>query len=288
MRVAFLNRDRNAWVGGDVIAIDRTIEALERIGIDVVCQPRKSLERCDLAHIFHVNFPWAHDNFDWVQKVGMPYVVTPIFYPIGFDIDKLKIGRNLEKAKAVFPFSVREGHEMCDWVGREIPFLPIPNGTDRTFHCEISSAAREGVCAAAARDGGDANRKGADRVAAACKHAGIPFDFITGRSIDEMPGEYRRYRVFVSASSTDRMSLTIGEALCAGCRVLATTENRGNEWYPGLVTIDPAMGPASMAEKIKDAYCADRWDWSPNEAARRITWDGVATMLAGEYRRICG
>ena len=80
------------------------------------------------------------------------------------------------------------------------------------------------------------------------------------------------------------MSLTIGEALCAGCRVMATTGNRGNEWYgDGLYTFDPKDLTADMIER---AYNAKEWDYSPNAAARKLTWDSVALQLKGFYEQV--
>jgi glycosyltransferase involved in cell wall biosynthesis len=126
--------------------------------------------------------------------------------------------------------------------------------------------------------------KNEDKIEEACHALGIPFTLIFAYDHAEMPEQYRKYKVFISASTTERMSLVVGEALCAGCRVLATTANRGNEWYPGLATIDPNGTPEHFEERIGKTYHADSWDWSPNTAARHLTWDGVTQKLIGIYQ----
>jgi glycosyltransferase involved in cell wall biosynthesis len=127
-------------------------------------------------------------------------------------------------------------------------------------------------------------------VAGICDELGIVCDTVTGVPHKELPAIYAKHKVFVNASGSERMSLTIGEALCAGCRVLATTENRGNEHYPGLVTFNPTgdLSRAALKGLIRGAIFMphDEWIWRPNDAARKLTWDSVAKQLEQVYLKV--
>ena len=282
MRVAFLNRPRNSW-GGDLAAIDATRAALAKVGVETVYDPAR-LDLFDLIHIVHVNFNWSRENFRRAREAEKPYVVTPTFYPGNYGMSREEIRSAIGGTRGVMPFSQAERKELEDWLdwqGIIEKWDIIPNGTDPMFHaCTDDHAV--GVCTAAARD----YRKGTERVEAACQSIGWPFTYLTGLPPEQMAQEYRKHKVFVSMSESERMSLVIGEALCSGCRVIATTENRGNEWYPGLVRLSPAAPIGRLAQVIREAYDAPVWDWRPNEAARKITWDSVAVQIKAVYERV--
>ncbi len=93
--------------------------------------------------------------------------------------------------------------------------------------------------------------------------------------------------MFVNASDSERMSLTIGEALCANCRVLATTGNWGNSWYQGLVTFDP-KDESKLEHLIRWALASPTWDYRPNAAARCLTWEWVAMKIEAVYKEVLG
>ena len=281
MRVAFLNRPRNSW-GGDLAAIDYTCAELAKLGVETVYDPAR-LDLFDLIHIVHVNFNWSRENFRRAREAEKSYVVTPTFYPGNYGMSESEIREVINGSSAVMPFSEGELIDIVRCVGGVKETRIIPNGTDQIFHaCTDDHAV--GVCTAAARD----YRKGTERVEAACQSIGLPFTYLTGLPPEQMAQEYRKHRVFVSMSESERMSLVIGEALCSGCRVIATTENRGNEWYPGLVRLSPAAPIGRLAQVIREAYDAPVWDWRPNEAARKITWDSVAVQIKAVYERVLG
>jgi glycosyltransferase involved in cell wall biosynthesis len=87
--------------------------------------------------------------------------------------------------------------------------------------------------------------------------------------------------VFINASGSERMGLTIIEGLASGCRVLATKYSRALEWFPGIVKVDP-FDLADLRLKLELAYTSEKWDYTPNAAARRLTWGA----LAWQYKRL--
>lgn len=297
MRVAVLNRDRSTHPGGDLVQIDATIEALRRRGIDAVYGPA-ILRGFDLTHVFHVNFGWSRENFDAVRRAGIPYVVTPIFYPSdahGASRDEMRGW--LAGAECVMPHSRWELREIAEVTGlgavRRLAL--IPNGTAPMFHGfdqHDGAMDRDLVIAIAARKGD----KNTEVVQRECNRMNIRFATLLGFDHAQVARILTsRCRVFVNASGSERMSLTIGEALCAGARVLATDQNRGNWWYgPGLRTIPcgGAGGPDAtrLRGALAEAYWASdaEWDYSPNVAARALTWDSVAEQLEAVYRGAFG
>jgi glycosyltransferase involved in cell wall biosynthesis len=283
MKVAILNRERT-WFGGDLVAIDATMLALRELGVDCWYGTERPLKDADLVHIFHCNFPWSRENFRLAEQFKKPFVVTPTFYPEDRGMTGEEIAAHLRRAAAVLPFSHTEGREMRAWIGAEIPYRLIPNGTATMFHSPDGWPERSGVAAAAARaDDG----KRWEVIRDACRELSIPFTLLTGLPQEELAAQYMRHKVFVSASITERMSLVIGEALCAGCRVLSTNANRGNEWYgPGLRTVDPKGSVRYFKEQIASAYNSTYWDWSPNAHARNLTWNRVAEQLVEVYEGI--
>jgi Glycosyl transferases group 1 len=299
MRIACLNRRRDVHPGGDLTQIDASIAALAARGIEAVYAPEgwtlDWLRSFDLAHIFHVNFGWSRYNFERVREAGMRYVVTPIFYPsseLGMSYGEIRGVLADPLCRCVMPNSWAERREMR-WAGVlhiDTPTEVIPNGTEQRFHgpdvAGDGSDARMGVLGVAARAGD----KNVGVVQAMCDELGIPSTIATGIvDRDEMASMYKRARVFVNASESERMSLTIGEALCAGCRVLATRGNRGSEWYgQGLVVIDPGESERlrlRLMAAVKVAYECESWDYSPNRAARSLTWEGVGARLEEVYRK---
>lgn len=297
MRVAFLNRQRASHPGGDLIEIDATMQALTTLGIECEYAPEgwtlDWLDTFDLAHVFHLNFGWSTYNWSRCVDAGVPYVLTPLFYPntdLGADAHMMR--RGLYQAGYVTPNSHREYEELIATLGIQ-PIetfdypaaLPIPNGTDRLFAGPMSDQGRRGVICVTPRDGD----KNTGVVAEACHRLGLPYRCVSGiESREELARVYRSALVFVNASESERMSLTTGEALVAGCRVIDTEHNRGNSWYgSGLVRVDP-RDVSILRAQIDVAYRVRNYDWdySPNRAAQRLTWDVVAGQLVRVYRRV--
>lgn len=295
MRICFLNRGRDAYPGGDVIALDTTMDALrarghfvEETGWD---RQRIATGRFDLAHIFHCNFSWSWGNYEAVRDVGLPYVLTPIYYPgpLLSGVNDEQVMTMILRASNVIPFSRREndeiGQELFRTNGRYFRHV-IPNAADLAFHHSDDRAHMSTLDVLAVSARGDSDKNIA-MVRAICERIGCSFTTATGLSRSELADMYGHHRVFVNASGSERMSLTIGEALCAGCRVLATDQNWGNEWYPGLVTFSPE-DPLRLEHLIRWALSSRDWDYRPNAAARCLTWDWVAEKLEAVYKECLG
>jgi glycosyltransferase involved in cell wall biosynthesis len=297
MRLALLNRGLYSHPGGDLVQVAETAAALKEIGVWARVEPEDPqttsphLSSIDVAHIFHVNFGFSKANWQHCVRRKVPYVVTPIYY----DADKLGMTYEeqkemLEGAAAVCPFTQKEADLIREKTGFAGPFRIIPNGTNPKYHDTTDPRKRSGVLAVAAREGA----KGTGIVKELCEDLNYPFTLATGVPQSDMPALYKSHRVFVHAADLEVMSLVIGEALCANCRVVATNTNPGNSWYPSLVEFTPHM-PANrewLKKNIQYAYMTGiesgwiPWDYTPNEAARNLTWNYVATQLKEVYSEV--
>lgn len=289
MKVAFLSREPSVYPGGDVLSIVDLMEALRPLGVEAEYiyghWSPNDLERFDLVHIRHVNFSWSKINFDGVIKSGKPYVVTPCFYPSAqLGATKEMMWKWLSNAKAILPFTNKEMEVMREffgWSGSKVKV--IPSGTHLRFH-HSENQIRSGVLVVSPRLGS----KNEAIVQEIVKELGLPLVMATRVPHVLMPAVYAHSLVFVNASESDRMSRTIGEALCAGCRVLATTENWGNEWYGEHLAVISPMSPELMRESIYHTYYGKEWDYSPNAEARKLTWASVAEQVKKAYEEVLG
>lgn len=281
MRVCFLNRNPTTHPGGDLIMLECLMSALRRLGVD--CHNLygewgpEHLHEYDVIHIQHCNLTWSKDNWWKTLASHRPYVVLPIFYPtdaLGMSYPEMR--SMFENASAVVPLSFAEAREITTLTGFTGPFHVIPHGTEERFHY-TGDTRREYVMCANAR--GDKGEGIVDRV---CKRLALPFRYVRGIPHEKLHLVYRQAKVFVHSSPDDRMSLTVGEALCSGCRVISSNRDRGNEWYPGIVECDPEDEDA-LEHDIYNAWHYPEWNYSPNERAREMTWDAAARRWLRVY-----
>lgn len=290
IRIAVLNRGRDAHPGGDLVHIDNLSAALAKIGVErtYINHPEwttQEMRQYDVLHVQHCNFTWSRQNFHGACESGVPWVVTCCFYPT----EKLGIGfaemtNYLLMANEVIVYSEREVAEMESNLVTIPAAYIIPPGVGPEFHAPDVTAGdgREGVITVAAR-GGDKNT---DKVEAACAKLGIPYRNVTGVSREDLPAEYRKARVYVNAADMETFGLSILEALASGCRTIISPGCWSREWLNGICVCDPTK-PDWLYRAIGEAY-SQWWDYQPNAIARALTWDLEAQRVKAVYERVLG
>lgn len=281
MRVAVLNRDHRVYPGGDQVHIEELSRELRLLGIKRIYSPQwaiNELKSFDFLHLYHLNFNWCYDNYQLACESGVPYVLTCIFYPKLYTLDVPRMRQIVDGASAVVCYSQAEADELERFLGQKATHI-IPPGVASRFHNYQGPQYRTGVCTSAGRPG----EKNASLIQTKCRKLKLPYKHIYGVPHGLIHNEYFKYRVFVNASNSERFGLTILEALAANCRVLATVHSRGLEHLPGIVTIDP-QNTSDLDAKLVSAYDSEGWDFTPNEAARKMSW----TSAAMKYQEIYG
>jgi len=284
VKVCFLNRNPTTHPGGDLVMLECLMAALRQLGVECVnlygeWEP-EALHQFDLVHIQHCNLSWSRDNWRKTQLSRRPYVVLPIFYPtdqLGMTYADMRA--MFEGARAVVPLSFREAREITELTGFSGPFHVIPHGTEERFSWHQPMIERQFVMCVNAR-----GQKGESLVERVCQKLHLPFRYVTGVAHGKLHMIYRQAKVFVHSSPDDRMSLTVGEALCSNCRVISSDRDRGNEWFPGIKACNPES-EEDLFQWIGMAWRSEQWDWRPNEQARRMTWEAAARQWLGVYRR---
>ena len=258
------------------------MSALRRLGVECINLygdwGPETLHEFDLVHIQHCNLTWSRDNWEKTLQSRRPYVVLPIFYPtdqLGMTFHDMY--RMFQQSRAVVPLSFAEAREITVLTGYHGPFHVIPHGTEERFTWHQPIIEREYVMCANAR--GD---KGEGVVERVCKRLGLPFKYARGIPHEKLHLTYRQAKVFVHSSPDDRMSLTVGEALCSGCRVISSSRDRGNEWFPGIVECDPES-EEYLLQAIGNAWNSPDWEWRPNERAREMTWEKATRQWLRVY-----
>lgn len=277
MKIAIANRDPNAYPGGDLVQIAALRKEFEELGLSIewpLYPMKPSFSNYDLVHAYHLNFGWSNIIFTNIWEQNKPYFITAIFYPtteLGSSEEQMR--EYVNRSLFTVVHSNWEKSELLDITHcDESKIRIIPNGVEKEFVSEVNDEySRSGVITVTARDGD----KNTDLVEKACKELNIPYSNISKVDRSAIPLIYKLAKVFVNASSSERMSLTTHEALASHCRVVSTKYNRGNEWYPQLVTCDPA-DYEDLKYKIELAYNSPYWSYLPNVAARELTWENTA------------
>ena len=256
------------------------MQALQKLGIE--CENvygdwgPEMLHRFDVIHLQHCNFTFTREGWQKTLQSGRPYVVLPIFYPtnaLGMTYEDMWL--MFRRSRGVVPLSFREAREITELTGFSGPFHVIPHGTEERFH--FDGPDRQFVMCANAR-----GQKGESLVEKVCQRLKLPFRYVTGIPHKALHQVYRQAKIFVHSSPDDRMSLTVGEALCSGCRVISSDRDRGNEWFPGLKACNPES-EEELESYISMAWRSEKWDWRPNERARTMTWELAARKWLRVY-----
>ncbi len=280
--VCFINRNPSTHPGGDLIMLECLITALLKLGIQCTHLygewAPENLHQYDVIHLQHCNFTFTKDGWWKTLASRRPYVVLPIFYPTdALGMTYSEIRTMFENASAVVPLSFAEAREIRTLTGYSGPFHVIPHGTEERFSWHQPMIEREFVMCANAR--GD---KGESLVERVCQRLGLPFKYVRGVPHEKLHLVYRQAKVFVHSSPDDRMSLTVGEALCSGCRVISSTGDRGNEWFPSIIECDPE-DETELESQIYSAWHYPEWSYRPNDTARTMTWEKAALAWKRVY-----
>lgn len=295
MRVLFVNRDPDAWMGGDAEQVSATCASLERLGVDTTfsCDPDVDVRGYDCVHLVHLNFHWTHTVAARCRTAGVPYVVSAIFNPTAVGMPVAAMRAVVERAHTTIALSETERTEIATLLGVDPERIQIvsngvhPQEWPRGRH-------RNGPAIAFARV---EEPKGLIHAARACREIGVPF-VVFGTVNPASPYAMRlqavgarllgRHRqavlataaraasIYLCTSLTDRQSLAVLEAAQCGLPIVDSIHNRGASLLPSSLIVDPLDHDALVAAIRLQRAAPDNTDCVP-------TWDDVARQVLAIY-----
>lgn len=311
MKVLFQNRDPKSWMGGDAIKIQRMIEGLRDLGVDVRFSHRISEEEArnvDIVHLVHLSMTWTKAHWKNAKTYGKKIVVNSIYHPVQCDGFTFQEQNELcNDASAIVCMSDEEKNLIGERTGfrDEKRFHIIPNGIDKMFYDVVGNTNRSYVMGAGRMMSG----KGFHVLARACKELGYPL-LIVGPKFEDgllktiketypqvvylgevpremMPFLYGNARVFCSLSDWEVFSYTLLEAGASGCNIVYTNLALGGKTLPFIEVAD-VKNIENVKTKIKmqweKGYSQDLSNWLK---VNGFTWDVVCKKIKKIYEDIC-
>lgn len=139
--------DAGLYRGGGEIQAERTAQALSELGVTVRPYESRQLEFGDLVHFFG-HFEYYEDLAEHCRRLGVPYVVSPIFAtPRTPQRLRVRAARQralgqyqrrslrlLRGAKALITLTEQEEQKLIAYFGADLPKrVAIPNGVESRF-----------------------------------------------------------------------------------------------------------------------------------------------------------
>jgi len=311
MKVLIQNRNPNDWMGADSLKIDKIIQGLRKLGVDVrfshsVNTPE--VKDVDIVHFFHLSMTWTKGHWQNAKSnAKSKFVVSSIYHPIEHDTFKYIDQKEVcDDSSAIICMSKEEKDLIkektkCD--GDE-KFHIIPNGIDKMFYDVVGNNNRSYVMGA----GRICNGKGFHLLAKACKELKLPL-LIVGPSFEKgylekikeiypqmiylsevprdiMPALYAGAKVFCSLSDWEVYSYTILEAGASGANIVYTNRGLGGKDLPFIEVAD-VMNIEDIKLKIKKqwdkGYNQDLSNWLNGHG---FHWEDVCKKIKNIYESI--
>lgn len=298
MTVLFQNRDPKAWIGGDQIQLDKTREALEKLGVETrfsslnIADPEDIVD-VDIVHCFNFSMPWTKYQIWNAKKLKKKVVCSMIYHEtdqfISYETQQAMID---ELDYCIF---LTEGEVFRALRHLKIPLEKIkiiPNGIESWWFNEVIPAPQFDVLTVGRMDG----TKGQVAVAQACKKLGLTYFCIGEKgseteelqrlrvtvieplSHEKLKPYYAACKIYALASKNEVMPLTVMEAGTQAKNIVLTS---GCEWkIPAEYVKYQNFG--SICQGIEKSLTK-----GPNlafkEQLRSMTWDSVALKLKELY-----
>jgi glycosyltransferase involved in cell wall biosynthesis len=86
MRVLFQNRPKASWIGGDMVQLEKTMEAVAKLGVDVefndhpVYTPALRYRHFDIVHVYNFSMDWTKFQITTASISSKPVVASMIYH----------------------------------------------------------------------------------------------------------------------------------------------------------------------------------------------------------------
>lgn len=307
MRVLFQNRPKGSWIGGDMVQLERTMEAVAKLGVDVdfdgnPVHPYPLFYRhYDLIHTFNFSMPWTRYQLAVASVQLKPTVCSMIYHESEEYVPYREQQKMLDSlGAAVF---LTEGEK--ERVKRHLKLdeskaRVIPNGIDASWFRPVPVDASEKPFVLTV--GRVEPSKGQWAAAKACKAMGIRYVMVGERKDEgyaracEAEGAewlaplpqsglmplYAACAAFCLPSKAEVFPLTVMEA-GAKARPIVLTENC--EWDVPEAKRCKWHDPESVGAAIRDAMAGGETLILKNRL-KSMTWDDVGKEYMTIYESL--
>jgi glycosyltransferase involved in cell wall biosynthesis len=291
MRIAYINRKKTSWIGGDFIQMENTAKALRDLGVTVDIfdtpfpLPIETIDSYDIVHTWNFTMQWSQLAI-WMAKKHKKKVVCSMIYhavsQIPMNLQQI-MADNTDLAIFICEDEFKRTKENKLKINKK---CFIPNGIDSWWLDPIDVKTEDFVLSVGRIDG----TKGQLRTAEKCKKLGYKFKMV-GEIINEdyydkclelgaeylgvkhgadLKEIYAKCRVFALESNTEIMPLTVMEAGALNKPVILTNCSFK---FPGI--------SASLEEA---------WNKKDNEELfsfiKKTTWSDIAKKVKKQYENI--
>lgn len=307
MKVLFQNRPKDLWIGGDMIQLEKTMEALAKKGIEVefndqgIYTPALRYRSFDIIHLFNFSMQWTRSQLYIARMHKKPVVCSMIYHEsdqfVPYKHQQIMID-HIDSAIFLAPTELERVKRHLKIKDEIVSY--IPNGIDKMFFKKVQRSVD--IPRFALTVGRIEPHKGQLHVAQACKELGITYICIGERSdqdyarLCEKAGAfiekpktpeqlikfYAQCAVYVLASRAEVMPLTVMEAGAQGKNIVLTDHCEYD--FPNTVSCEYGNKESikkSIQEALKKPY-----NQVLEDQLREMTWDKVADQLINIYKKL--
>jgi len=274
MKVAFLNRNPNLWLGGDVFYITNTIKELKKLKHEVdYIYKKESLDKYDIVHLVHCTQDWAYENYLHAKAHKKKLVLSPIYYPYHPSYQRAKEVWN--GVDYIVCSTERERKFVLDEGIDSAKVTVIPRGVSIDFY-ERSRPCLNYVLGVGRWEG----NKHQDHVISACKNLGIKYVGVGpvynkayfnssvvplkyGKILTkpvfgkELVAYYSEAKVVVVASMWEEFGFPVLEGGLNGCNLVVSDRVGAREYFDDIEVFEYA-NVKKLEESITREFKAKR------------------------------
>lgn len=295
MKILFQNRDENAWIGGDMVQLRKTMSTLKKIGIDsdFSSELQPDLSGYDMVHLFHLSMAWTKYQCLNAWKQKKPIIISTIYHETDALVPYHHQQAVADTANAIICLHEGEKERIQRHLSvKDEKIHLIGNGIEEEFFAPFQKG--NYALTVGRLDG----TKGQLETAKACEKLGMEYLCIGERANEHYAKEcelhgakilppmkrealipyYRDCSVYVLASKAELMPLTVMEA-GAQAKPIVLTEKC--EWkIPDTVYV----APGDVADILNAIfYQAGKQAKKLQKNLKQMTWENVAKQLKQLY-----
>jgi glycosyltransferase involved in cell wall biosynthesis len=304
MRVLFQNRPKGSWIGGDMVQLEKIMEAVKKLGVDVefndqpVYSPALLYRHFDIIHVFNFSMDWTKYQIMTASIHDKPVVASMIYHEAEEYVSYADQQKLLDYVTPVFLSQSEiervKRHLTLNYEKVHI----IPNGIDKFWFKKVATQETEPYVLTVGRIEPSKGQYGA---AEACKKMSLKYVMVGERKDENyakaceahgaiwMPPmkpkdlikQYAACSVFCLPSKAEIFPLTVMEAGAQG-KPIVLTDNC--EWKQSGATLCKWHDAESIEQAIRTALKSDGSRLKKN--LRKMTWDDVGKQYLKLYEKI--